>query len=461
MKLFSTCLRGCRLSLFWLGQMASLVGSGMTTFALSIWSYQQTGSVTRFGWVLLAGTLPGALLAPFTGALVDRHNRRHNMRLCDLGAGLCTLLLLLLLGTRALSLWQLYAFNAVLSAISAFHWPAYSAAVPLLVSKKRLGNINGIVQVSKGMAQLSAPALGGVLLSLIGLRGILLVDFLTFLIAFSGLLLIRIPNVRTEVREGISQYGRGLLRDIREGWRYLARHSGLAWLMVLAASSNLLLGLMEVVVIPLGLTLTSPAVMGTLMTIGGVGMLLGSATLSFWGCPRRHILGVLTFDLITGLCVPLFGLMRIELLGVVIFIFFFSLPHMNGCAQAIFQREVEHEMQGRVSAMGMTAVMGALPLAYVMAGPLVEYVCDPLVRGESGLAHAARAFVGTGPEPGSRLLLIVVGVLSITKTLLLAMRPSLRHVEKSLPEPHEEAGGSAPGAPSPIHPKTTEREGTS
>jgi len=461
MSFFGSCRRSCRLSLFWLGQLASLVGSGMTAFALSIWAYQQTGSVTRFGWVLLAGTLPAALLSPFAGAVVDRHNRRHVMMLCDLGSGLCTLSLMVLLSTRSLSLWHLYGFNAALSALGAFHWPAYSASIPLMVPRNRLGNINGIVQVSRGLAQLSAPAFGGVLLSLIGLRGILLVDVVTFLLGFSGLLLIRIPDVRTEVYEGLSHYGLKLWHDIREGWRYLARHSGLAWLMVLSASSNLLLGLMEVVVIPLGLELTSPAVMGTLMSVGGVGMLLGSATLSFWGCTRRHIMGVLTFDLITGLCVPLFGLMRIELLGVIIFIFFFSLPHMNGCAQAIIQRQVEHEMQGRVSAIGMTAVAGALPLAYVMAGPLVEYVFDPLVNGGGGLAHATRALVGPRAEQGSRLLLIVVGLLSIIKTVLLATRPSLRQMEQALPESHEEAGGQPqPSQARPIR-EPREREGTS
>jgi MFS family permease len=412
-----------RLALFWLGQMMSLVGSGTTAFALGIWVYQKTGSVTQFGWVLLSSALPAALAALFSGAVVDRHDRRKVMMSCDVLAGLGTVMMLLSLRlTGSLSQWHVYAFNTLLAVLSAFHWPAYSASITQLVPVERQGHINGAVQMSKGIAQLSAPLLGGVLLSLAGMSGILALNILTYLLALLGLALIRIPEV-TRQEGGAGGSARvSLVKDVREGWRYLAKHPELAWLQVLSASSNLLLGVVEVLFVPLGLALTTAATLGGLMTLGGVGMLLGSIALSLWGGPRNRIAGVLVFDLIIGLCVPFLGLMEFTWLAPLVFIFFFSLPMTNGCAQTYFQQNVEPAMQGRVFALGMVAINCTLPLAYVLSGPLVEHVFNPMMHGAGSLTRAALAVVGSRPEQGTRLLLVLVGVLSVVKTLLVSIR---------------------------------------
>lgn len=60
----------------WLGQAVSLIGSGLTSFALGIWVYQQTGSVMNFGLISLLVALPTLLVSPFSGVVVDRFNRR-------------------------------------------------------------------------------------------------------------------------------------------------------------------------------------------------------------------------------------------------------------------------------------------------------------------------------------------------------------------------------------------------
>lgn len=87
--------------LIWFGQLISLTGSGLTGFALGVWVYQHTGSVTQFALISLFTTLPGIVFSPIAGALVDRWDRRWAMILSDSGAGLCTLsvALLLLAGT--------------------------------------------------------------------------------------------------------------------------------------------------------------------------------------------------------------------------------------------------------------------------------------------------------------------------------------------------------------------------
>ena len=82
--------------IIWLGQSISLIGSGLTGFALGVWVYQRTGSATQFTLIALATALPGIVFSPIAGALVDRWDRKWAMILSDTAAGLCTICLALL-----------------------------------------------------------------------------------------------------------------------------------------------------------------------------------------------------------------------------------------------------------------------------------------------------------------------------------------------------------------------------
>src|SRR4028119_935556 len=62
--------------LIWFGQMVSLIGSGLTGFALGVWVYQRTGSVTQLALISLFTILPGIVISPIAGTLVDRWDRR-------------------------------------------------------------------------------------------------------------------------------------------------------------------------------------------------------------------------------------------------------------------------------------------------------------------------------------------------------------------------------------------------
>lgn len=90
--------------LVWFGQLISLIGSGLTSFALGVWVYKRTGSVTQFSLILLFALLRSILISPVAGALVDRWNRRKCMIVSDLGAGITTVAIALLLATGNLKL---------------------------------------------------------------------------------------------------------------------------------------------------------------------------------------------------------------------------------------------------------------------------------------------------------------------------------------------------------------------
>ena len=97
----------------WLGQVVSLVGSGLTSFALGVWVFERTGSPTLFALIGLFAVLPKVIFAPIAGALVDRLDRRVVMILADAGAGLSTLFIALMFFSQRLELWHIYLSAAL------------------------------------------------------------------------------------------------------------------------------------------------------------------------------------------------------------------------------------------------------------------------------------------------------------------------------------------------------------
>ena len=86
-------------SVAWFGQMVSVLGSGMTQFALAIWAWQTAGQATGLALVVFFGHFPRIVMTPLAGALVDRWNRKLVMTLSDLAAGVATIAIFALLKT--------------------------------------------------------------------------------------------------------------------------------------------------------------------------------------------------------------------------------------------------------------------------------------------------------------------------------------------------------------------------
>ncbi|HZA25912.1 MAG TPA: MFS transporter, partial [Dehalococcoidia bacterium] len=342
--------RGVRtLIIVWLGQLVALIGSGVTGFALSIWVYQRTGSATQFALIAFCGALPSVLLSPLAGALVDRWNHRWTMILSDFGAGLTTLAIFLLLVTGQFEVWHIYVASAFISTLSAFQWPAYTAATTLLIPKQHLGRAGGMLQMGQAIVQLGAPVLGGLLLQIIQLQGVILFDFTACFFALATLLCVRFPKTKATPTGGSEKDS--LLHEVAYGWAYLTSQPGLLWLLIFFATSNFLSGIVGVLFGPLVLSFASPIVLGTLLSIAGIGTLVSSLVMSIWGGPQRRMQAVFSVMLLNGLCILITGLSTsILILGIAIFLFFFATSVLNVCTQVIFQRKVAPYIQGRIFA---------------------------------------------------------------------------------------------------------------
>lgn len=426
----------------WFGQMVSLVGSAISDFALSIWVYTSSSSVLQFALVSLAFVVPQLLIAPLAGVIVDRWNRRTIMLISDSIHALLMGAVLLILTFSTLESWHLYIITACAGVAANFQWPAYQALIPQLVPKSDLGRANGLVDLAHGLAQLAAPLGGGLLLLWIGLRGVVLLDLVTFGVAVGTLLLSSVPNVTRPAQahtlaEPVAETAakasgpRQIFAEFSAGWHFIRADRGLLALMVYIAVTVFLTSFIHVLTPPLVLSFATEAELGLVLTVGGVGMLAGGLLMSVWGGPQPRIYGMLVFDLLPIGVMLLVGFVTTVpwLMGLA-FLFFFALPISRGSAQSIWQQKVPAHLQGRVFVTRDMLAIGATPLAFLLAGPLADFWFEPLLAVDGPLVATVGRFMGSGEGRGIGLLLFTVGIFFLLSNFLAWSSTTLRKVEQ-------------------------------
>jgi DHA3 family macrolide efflux protein-like MFS transporter len=210
-------------TIIWSGQFFSILTSSLVNFAIIIWLSLQTGSAEILAFAAIAGMLPQTVIGPFTGALIDRWNRKRIMMLADTFIALCTLILALLFWFDKAELWHIFALLALRSVGSSFHMPAMQASVPQLAPSDQLTRIAGINQIIASVSQIAGPALGAMMITIWDIEYVLIFDVAGALIAVSSLFFVNIPNPeKTENSE------RHFLKEMKEGAMVVLRNKGLS-----------------------------------------------------------------------------------------------------------------------------------------------------------------------------------------------------------------------------------------
>ena len=422
------------------GQIVSMLGTGLTQFALGVWVYQETGSVTSFALIALAISLPMVLLSPVAGALADRWERRRTLILSDSTAALSTAVVAALFFSGGLEVWHIYISSVVSSMARTLQGPAFVSASTALVPRQHFARASGLVQFGEGVTQIVAPAVAGWLVVTSGVGVVILIDCVTFLAALATLATISIPPVvrrgdgesdsGADSSSGSRRSGESLWSEITAGWRYVARYPGLLVLLGLFALINLAIGLVEVLVTPMVLRMADAGALGLILSLAGLGMLGGSVAIIVWGGPRRRVWGVLG-------CMALFSLSLIgagarpslAIMAAGAFFVMFWVPIINGCSQAIWQAKVPMELQGRVFALRRMVAYSTLPVAQGSAGPLADRVFEPLLAHEGPLAGSLGSMIGTGPGRGIAGLFVLLGVFCLVLSVAAAAHRGVRGVD--------------------------------
>jgi DHA3 family macrolide efflux protein-like MFS transporter len=384
----------------WTGQAFSLVGSQLVQFALVWWLTKTTGSATVLAFATIMALLPQVVLGPIAGALVDRWDRRRVLIVADGSIALATLLLAALYALGLVQVWHIYALMLVRAAGSAFHWPAMQASTTLLVPKQHLSRIAGMNETVAGLANIGAPPLGALLLELLPMQGILAIDVATAIIAIAPLIFISIPQPEREEELAGEGVVASVLRDVREGFRFVWAWRGMTLIIVIAMLLNLV-GTPALSLLPIMVTDHfggGAAEYAWLESGAGVGIVLGGLTLGVWGGFKRRTTTAMLALVLQGVALFATGLVPADgfslALGM-IFLTGFLNPIINGSLLAIMQVAVPPAMQGRVLTLVRGGALAMTPVGLAVAGPLADALSVQswfLISGVTSVAMGVGAF---------------------------------------------------------------------
>lgn len=362
----------------WGGQAFSIFGSQLVQFALIWYLTVQTRSATVLATASLVGMLPGVILGPLVGTLVDRWNRRLIMLLADGLITLATVTLALLFALDTVGIWQVYVVIFIRSLAGSFHGNAMSASTSLMVPVEHLTRIQGINQMlTGGMNVVSAP-LGALLLEVLSIQGILSIDVITALLAILPLCFIPVPQPeRIEQRSAHTGAQVTVWQDFKAGFSYLLGWPGLLIISLMTVGINFTI-IPAFSLLPL---MVKSYFGGDALQLGwvesamGIGVIAGGALLGVWGGFECKILTSMVGVMGMGVGTLIMALAPASAIYLAIggaFLVGAANPITMGPFFAVLQSTVEPEMQARLFALLWSIGGGMAPLGLMVAGPVAD-----------------------------------------------------------------------------------------
>ncbi|WRS28724.1 MFS transporter [Oscillospiraceae bacterium MB08-C2-2] len=385
------------------GQAASILTSSIMQMALVWYLTQRTGSAAVITMSTLSGYLPRAILGMFTGAFIDRYDRRKIMVLSDSVIALAAVLLAGVALLTEIPIWLIFLILCIRSVGAAFHSPSLNAIIPSIVPKEELARYAGFLQGFESVSMILSPALAAFLFSIWELSAIVLLDVLGAAVAVAIVLLLRLPKSNaSHSTEKVH-----IWRDTKEGLAVLRREKGMIAILVISS-------LYAFIYFPIGslyplITMTyfggSVADSSVVEMVFAGGTLAGALLLGWIGKKIHKVAAIAASIGIYGLGATFSGLLSPSSLPFFILIsgvMGITIPFFYGLRTAIFQSRIPNEYLGRVLSLVYSVSLFATPVGLLMGG------------GFSELAGVQNCF-------------LICGILALCLALVMFFTPSIRN----------------------------------
>ncbi len=398
--------------LLWASEGISVLGDQFHAVALSWLVISLTGSGLALGTVLIAISVPRAILLLPMGVVADRRSPRSMMLLSHFArAGIVAAIAALIVSDNA-SIPALAALGLLFGAADAMSIPAMQAFVPRAAGDDRLPSANALLQGTLQMTSIAGPPVAGLVVAAAGTGIAFGVDAASFVIA-AGLLMM-IGGARVPSRSGPGSSATGalgaaavpapapsapghaagpiasetFLASLRDGLRYVIADRAIAVLMLVSLVLNFALSGPASVGLPWLAELryhAGPAGLGLLVTAWAIGGLAGTLVA---GTARLERQGgnVLVGLALAGLAVAVVGVApSIPVAFAAFAVGGLCTGYVNIVAISWLQARVERAMLGRVMGLVMLMGFGISPLSMAIAGALIDVNATALFLGAGGL----------------------------------------------------------------------------
>jgi MFS family permease len=367
---------GRSFQLLWAGQSASLIGDQITLIALPLVAVT-FAHATPAGVGLLGACLriPFLLVGLQAGVWVVRIGLAPSMLAADIVRGLAIALVVIAVGVGAADLWLLVIAVSAVGVATVFFQVSYQSFVPEIVPQEDLWHgANTRLTLSESLSLLIGPAVGGLVIGLLTLRGALVLDVMTYAASVISLALIVVRRASNRTGEPATNARVATRRAVWEGMRYVSRSPVLRAIMWTGAAYNLGAAMFETLLVLFGIqTLhAGPAEVGLAIGIGGIGFPLGSLLSSRFN--SRVGMGPAliwaAIPSVAGILVSALAFGRPALAIVAAGVFIVGIG--QGCfgvnAVTLRQRYSSPEMRARATAVHRFVSWGALPGGALLGG---------------------------------------------------------------------------------------------
>lgn len=349
-----------------IGQIISLLGNAIQRFSMSLYLLKLTGSTSVFANILAISTLPYILFAPLAGKLSDSVSKKKIMVYLDL---FCFIIiggygLILINGYDNIYIVGVVMF--ILSVCYTLYGPAVTSSIPKLVDEESLTSANGVINQVGSVVNFLGPILAGVLYGLVGIKLIVIINAISFLISAIMELFLSIPEVNNKVIT-YSNIIKDSFCDMKYSLNYLRKEKKVIFSIIESyALCNIFLVPILSIAAPYFINILlglSSKVYGIVEAVCVLGMILGGFLISKW--PKKFsinkvhytyipmISGVLIMAVLGFISINKLSMARIFSFGGMLIML--SLAISNVLTLTYIQKEVPEEMLGRVSAFS-TAV---------------------------------------------------------------------------------------------------------
>lgn len=406
--------------IIWMGELVSSIGSGMTAFALSIYVYQLTGSVTYVSLITLLAFLPTVLLSPFGGILADRYDRRLLMICGDVFSGLGLLYILVNLKIGNQGILPILIGVSISSIFVSLMEPAYRATVSDLLTEEEYAKASGMVQLAGNAKYLISPALAGLLLHISDISLILMLDFGTFIITVSSVLIARSHLQKPIKKEAKSSFA----KEFQEGFQVISKNKEIRSLIIIMTMMCFFLGFIQTLTAPMILAVSDAKTVGYIESICAVGMLVSSLYIGIFGFKSNQYRKVLMLSaVLCGIFMALVGVRtNLYFVSFMLFMFFLTLPFINSCAEVLLRLSIPNEIQGRVWGLVSLLTQTGMIIAFASCGVIADVVFEPMFQNSGILANSIGKIIGIGQGRGIGFMLILSGLGMVLSMLILARK---------------------------------------
>lgn len=375
------------------GQIISLFGNAIQRFSMSLYLLEFTGSTAAFANILAISTIPYILFAPIAGRLSDNVNKRKIMVVLDL---ICSILIagyafILFRGRDSELIVATVMF--ILSICYTLYGPAVVSSIPQIVDEDKLTSANEIINQVNSIVNFVGPIIAGVLYGLVGIKLIVIINAISFLVSAIMELFLDIPDVVRNKEENVDHKEDKILSihfvkksfvDMKNSFLYLKKEKKIILGIIASyAFGNIFLVPILSIVAPyfINVFLNLPSeIYGIVEGICVLGMILGGLWISIkpkmFSMKKVHYT---YFPMIVGVTLmATLGFLNINnyalagLFGVSGMIIMLSLALSNVLTLTFIQKEVPRNMLGRVSAFSTAVATISVAPGQLLFGQVID-----------------------------------------------------------------------------------------